>query len=63
MRNNNGEQLSIRDAEVLAEWFLHNMSMEQRHQLMAELPVIYHHLYPGVPASTIASAVAHAVSP
>lgn len=63
MRNENGRALGLYETEVLAEWFLNQMPMEQRHQLMAELPVIYHHLYPGVPASTIASAVAHAVSP
>jgi hypothetical protein len=45
--------LGIHDNEVLAEWFLYHLSLEQRHKLMAELPLIYSRLYPDVAAEVL----------
>jgi len=49
--------LDIHETEVLAEWFVYNLSMDQRAQLMAELPVIYGRMCPTVSPSRIASFV------
>lgn len=51
------ENLGIRDAEVLAEWFLYHMGPEQRGKLMAEHPLIYARLFPSVPDTTIIGCV------
>lgn len=50
-------KLGIHDNEVLAEWFVYNLSQEQRFKLAAELPVIYGRMYPDVAPSRIASFV------
>jgi hypothetical protein len=49
--------LDARDTEVLAEWFLYHMTMEQRWALMADHPLVYSRMFPGVPADRIAGAV------
>lgn len=40
--------LNTHDTEVLAEWFMWKLSMEQRHNLIAEMPLIYSRMFPDV---------------
>lgn len=54
-------RLGIGDAEELAEWFLNLMPMEQRRKLMAERPLLYNRVFPGVKAGTILTHVADAL--
>lgn len=49
--------LSTGDAERLAEWFLHRLSMDQRHELMADMPLVYARVFPTVAPSMIADVV------
>lgn len=53
--------LDIHDTEVLAEWFMYHLSMEQRTELVAELPLIYSRMFPTVPPSRILSFVEAAI--
>jgi hypothetical protein len=49
------------DAEELAEWFIRCMTMEQRHKLMAERPVLYARAFPSVKPGEILTRVTDAV--
>ena len=56
----NGNE-SIRDMEEVAEWLLYHMSMEQRGALMAERPLLYARLFPGVSAEAILDVVSSGI--
>ena len=45
------------ELETLVRWFTHRMPVEQRRELMAELPQAYKGLFPNVPGSLIAGFV------
>ena len=49
--------LTAFDKEVLLRFFLYRMSMDIRHDLIAEFPQAYHRLYPEVSATTITDIV------
>jgi hypothetical protein len=53
--------LGIRDTEDLAEFLLYHLTMELRGKLMAERPVLYSRLYPGVSPETLAFRVSAAI--
>lgn len=53
--------LGIRDTEELADFLLYHITMEQRDQLMAERPVLYSRLFPGVSPETLAFRVSAAI--
>jgi hypothetical protein len=53
--------LSIGDAERLAEWFLHRMPVQQRLLLMADMPLVYARVTDVNPA-TVAEVVADALT-
>jgi len=55
--NDGARNLGTAELEMLADWFLSRMPMQQRHDLMAELPQAYGRLYPDVSGSAIAKAV------
>lgn len=50
-------QLGIGDTEKVLHWFLYHMPMEQRGELMAELPQQYAGLFPDVDPGIITAAV------
>jgi hypothetical protein len=56
-RNDGAKNLGTAELESLADWFLYRMPMQQRHDLMAELPQTYGKIFPGVSGATIAKAV------
>jgi len=51
-------ELGQNDLERLVEWFTYSMPMDQRHRLMAEMPVLYAKLFPGVRPSAVTAEVA-----
>jgi hypothetical protein len=52
-------QLDITDAEIVARWFLRNGGGENwRTRLMADLPLVYARVYPGVDRDAILERVA-----
>jgi hypothetical protein len=53
--------LGIRDTEDLAEYLLYHLSMELRGKLMAERPVLYSRLFPGVAPETLAFRVSERI--
>jgi hypothetical protein len=52
------ERLSISDAAELGEWILKRLPMPLRGDLMAERPVLYQKLFPGVSPAAIMARVA-----
>lgn len=54
--------LSLPDAEVVARYFLHHLGQDERRLLMAELPLVYARMYPGVSAEILAGQVTAMVS-
>jgi hypothetical protein len=52
-----GPDLGIADADMLAGFLLRHMTMEQRHLLMAEMPLLYKRTFPDVRTETIAAIV------
>ncbi len=48
-----GPDLGTGDTDTLAAFFVRYMTMEQRHTLMAEMPLLYKRLFPHVPAGVI----------
>lgn len=51
------QDLTHNELEMLAGWFTARMPMEQRHELMAELPVLYARLFPGVAPTVVLNEV------
>jgi hypothetical protein len=61
MSDNTTDLLGFADLERVADFLLHHMSQQTRGKLMAELPVAYAKLYPGVDSAIIIDHVAHAI--
>jgi hypothetical protein len=57
------QNLNQHELEELTEFFLYTMPMAQRERLMAEKPVLYHKLFPGVHAEDILRNVRAAITP
>lgn len=56
------EQLSSNDLERLVEWFSYRMTMDQRRELMADMPLVYSRLAPGAGAESIVGMVSSALA-
>jgi len=55
--------MTTRDYEVVTDFFRQHMTMDQRRRLMAELPVQYKRMYPGVAPEVITDIVREALEP
>lgn len=53
----NSAVLSPPDAEVVARYFLYHLGQDERRLLMADLPLVYARMYPGVSAEILAGQV------
>jgi len=55
------QERTIQDNDELAAWFLYHMTMQQRHRLIAERPVLYARAFPSVETETITEIVTNAI--
>jgi hypothetical protein len=51
-------ELGHNDLERLVDWFTYSMPMDQRHRLMADMPLVYARLFPGVRPAAVTEEVA-----
>lgn len=54
--------LHAADAEVIARYFLYHLGADERRLLMADLPMVYARMYPGVTTERITGNVASGIA-
>jgi hypothetical protein len=63
MTTTNGTRpLAIGDASELAEWFIYHMPMDLRRRLMAERPLLYARVFPGINPAVLLERVARGLA-
>ncbi len=54
--------VTYHDMELLVDWFTYRLDIDDRKELMADLPLVYGRLFPGVQADIILAAVDRALA-
>jgi hypothetical protein len=60
--SSNVDRLGDGQVRDLADWFLTHMPMDMRHRLMAEMPVTYGAMFPGVAPDVITERVGQRIA-